>query len=1056
MTTKNSLFGLLVLLALICSTEAEAQALPPRGQLSAQITQHLLGLRNHGGTFGLATTFTAANSSDAGFGIWTGGFENETALSIYGSQIEVSNNRIISVGVSAPIPQAAGLVSAGVTISHPLGNQEITVSGAAEAGLNQLIEKVVNRIPLALEDEIFRDFALHIFGGDNPLIELAFAGEVGLDFGRDDNGVGYMRINTRASFAGSGTPWDKYVRGTRAEGIFSGSQSVAVARSWQITLAHAEYLCQCRMPELVRRGLDPNGVLGDINGNRKSLVKGNGKNNQPIWVSSNSDVFGLSGKYVFGKANFSQETYEILNDPSSGNKWIVSIPGFDIENLDTYQFSAGEASDIKIPQNIFSDFGGADFADVQVAAIDTDNANKVIDFILKADRNGSGGTNLQANGNLLRNVFLTSLSMPNNKQNISLDWDNGGYARAYEPFKKTDMAQILFAADVEMKKEAIRHLWERANPQQKFLEMLHEDGAGKLFSIYTRGGVPNVRNVIRNTFYIDVPNGNKDGRNVYIEDAKFYVDGSIIELDVDLGGVSVSQNELDWIKGIVEGPYREWLEEQIDIAGDLITTDVRNNIKPEYRQMNRILPAIVAAHWYKQSSVKDGVLEKLIDTGEIDGKYTGYSIRKPFNQAYWNSQAYQYLATINYNVLNIYKGTVNVYGGATITDEHNHLSQNLNNRQRNTINRTVDAENGYTNVGGKSFIEFGAGQYVVPELLSPTGIKVVSSNTDNLLHFQGALIKNRPVTFSIQVMNTGNKRATSAPLAIWARMNDDAYTKIISVNLPGIAPKASRTHTFQYTPYTSGALDLVYSINPNENVYELSYANNSRRNRFLISDFPNHAIGASGTSYSSGTYFASAEDLIESMVSYLPGSEVKYHTTGRIRFKPGFQAKSGTKLKAYVASNAQGINAYNECVPIGANLPNTIQALPDAEPRREAPNDPSSEAFRLASFDTDTEPKITYSNYTLIEQRTIGPNDALVYPNPTTDQFKLNLVFDADEMVTLELYGTNGTLRKTFVTTQSGASLPSSFDVADVDPGLYLIKIVSDKGYENHQLISIK
>jgi hypothetical protein len=86
-----------------------------------------------------------------------------------------------------------------------------------------------------------------------------------------------------------------------------------------------------------------------------------------------------------------------------------------------------------------------------------------------------------------------------------------------------------------------------------------------------------------------------------------------------------------------------------------------------------------------------------------------------------------------------------------------------------------------------------------------------------------------------------------------------------------------------------------------------------------------------------------------------------------------------------------------------------------------------------------------------IEEAIINKNDILIFPNPTTGKFEVNI--EKSEVKSLEIYNIQGQIVKTIINNQSKTT--NEIDISALPDGIYLLKIQSDKKSVIRKIIKI-
>lgn len=746
---------------------------------------------------------------------------------------------------------------------------------------------------------------------------------------------------------------------------------------------------------------------------------------------------------------------------------------------------------------LLDNYQGVDFTNLKVVGLDVDQTTKAVNFIIRGTRKNSGNaSNLNAESKLLKTVFIEALSIPNNAQFVSLE-TNPPRAEAYEPFKHTRMGQIFFVADEKMKKDFARKVYVNSggtNIVQAWYNRLENVQTPRNFlkKLFDRGVVPGIEFHIRANIIPVIPNGNKDGSKVFIQDAKYSIKvldayTTLVLRNINGGNVAIGNNLPPNTVGITNGefnilldqlnPFNDFFVQKTLQGRNQIINDVNNGVG-SYKNLKRILPAIVAAHWYKQSNLAEGSLKDIINTGDLSAQYTGYNLSRPFNQGLWDSKASQLLATLNSSAAG-YTIESDITGGITINNNVNpsKLTTNLKAVQKVIFDQSLTDgynANNYANSGGIT--------YNIAELV-PSGI-VALPNTKNLAGYGLSYIENRPTRITIGVSNNGNKRATNVLLRWYAKKGNGPTNLIGSKRISSVEPYTTETHSFLYNPgKLSGVLltqpiKISYTVNEDERTSELSYSNNKMDQELLYGYIINDAevtekayswaLGASSDYLFSANEYARLGD--KTVVN--SNAKLSMHATTRVVLEPGFKAKNGSKFRAWIGTDVEAINEYNRLNPVSSSASgkngsaSEIDGKNHLEPLvinkvQRLPINAKLDALRSRNLEDNGFTKPYILNYKVIDQpeaNNLSEDNTMfraLYPNPTTGETEVELFLNTDSNIVFELFTSNGNRIKTIKTIpkvqQGFSTIP--LNLSDVPEGVYIIMLTSKEGQESKLIL---
>ncbi len=767
-----------------------------------------------------------------------------------------------------------------------------------------------------------------------------------------------------------------------------------------------------------------------------------------------------------------------------GNNKIVNTAILNSDAVVTYSNSKPQ---VAVP--LLDNYQGVDFTNLKVVGLDVNQTTKAVNFILKGERkNASVPSNLNTESTLLKTVFIEALSIPNDAQFVSLE-TNPPEAVAYEPFKHTRMGQAFFVADEKMKKDFAKKVYVNAggtNMVQQWYNRLENAGTSGNFlrNLFDRGVIPEIGFHIRANIIPIIPNGNKDGSKVFIQDAKYDIKvldayANLVLRNINGGNVTISNNLPPGTVGINNQEFNLLVNQLNQFNGTFvqktlqkkaeIVKDINDGVG-QYKTLQRILPAIVAAHWYKQSDLADGSLKDIIDTGNLSNKHTGYNLSRPFNQALWDSKASQLLATLNSNAAG-YQIVSDITGGVTINENVGpaKLKTNLSNVQKVIFDQSL--VEGYTN---QDFVSAGGIRYSIAELV-PAGL-VALSNTENLTAFNLNYIENRPIQITLGVANNGNRTATNVLLRWYAQKGTGTKRLLGSKRISSITPYSTATHSFSYNPgklpgnLLTQAITISYTVNEDKRISELSYTNNKMERKLRYGYIINEANVIEKTynweleSSSNHLFSANEYARIGERSVIHPNAKLSMHATSRVVLEPGFKAKNGSTFRAWIGTDLEAINEYNRLNPVsrttGKNtgegndqknaLPLVVRKIPVMA------RDARVDALRSKNLEEKGFSKPEISNYEILELETPTLPETntffkALYPNPVNGQTKAKLFLTSGSRVTFDLFSSNGVKIKTLQTTpQLHEGLSTiTLDLSDIAGGVYIITATSNEAKQS-------
>jgi hypothetical protein len=798
---KQIIFAFLCTISLGWLQGSWVHAQPPPVDRWKQVACHLGHLCNQSGQFG----FGSAVSTKESFGIGPVDLGYTTTERFYGDKSTGTSN---NVNIKAYIVEGKWKIEGGREISVGLTPDAVDLAfKAAETaalplgpGAVALVAAIRQKMPKSVKDAI------------------KLQGEFGIDIGNvSKTGTLFVRIYTGGSIKVGGG-FKPSIGGLKKAG-----GSAKVVRTWQIS--QKTHLQQLGIPTY----LIPDGVLRvttDLGEEDSDFVVGSGDPNQPFYYESDASAGDqipftkdiqfstLSGiPYTFRTQAFN--FWMLPQRPLTAADFGIAQLGLTLGN---YQFKGPSFSDFLSPS-------GVDFSGLTVAGIDVDNAQNTVNFIFKADNKiDSPGSNYQNETSLLKKVFLQALTIPNQAQWVSLDREDEGTgtigrANADQVFKQTDMCQLFFAADAQMKTELYQELAQLGQVKGVYNLWLSyfRDVNPEMYNRLTAKGLtfPNV--FMRGLIVPKTPSGNKDNR-IFIENATYQLKHFI---DAIQYGAFVNQSlptdeALYFVDRSIE--FETALRQKLADAARKVETRINQGAHPHYAALKRILPAIVAAHWYKAQNLNNAqaLFYSLIDRKDLGTQYTGNSLvsATPFDQAYWDNQANQILGYETFTIDNI-SYRVQIRGGVENQDTKvNQLGASLSITQKNIVSAV--SKNAYSQQEGKNYVYGGLPTFNLPEF----SIGYLYESTDE------NMAEGVAGDVMVSIINSGNVDATNVAVALYEMTLNDAgqvtSTRFVQGQTSNLPKLSQKDLPFRYTPSTVGNVKLVAYINTNTANYAVS------------------------------------------------------------------------------------------------------------------------------------------------------------------------------------------------------------------------------------------
>lgn len=532
-----------------------------------------------------------------------------------------------------------------------------------------------------------------------------------------------------------------------------------------------------------------------------------GKAGQPISVNLDGLDFTFDKTYTFGGYNGESVSFQ-----SNANSFGY-IPAFNVKDVKVtsaglYNFNLGSFGFSKLN---LGNISGVDFTEFSVAGLEVDEATNVVNFIMNAKATGQGATlNASVESERLKKVFLQTLAIPNHKQYISLDLlpnPTRGYANADPAVKRTDFGRFFFEADEQMKKDLMGKVYTgtQAGLYAEWTTLVKQSPHWPTLNAAHFNAYPNIS--LRAIIYPEVPAANKDGKKVFIQDAKLNMRRFVDALTLDLAPyAALPQVVKDDLNARVE-TYRGILFARLDggIAQTLPSINAGNGA---YRNLKGVLSAIVAAHWYKTLNVPNKPYAELIDSGNL----TGIETDVPFDQAGWDARAYQALGTENFTGLDGNAYRIDYRGG--INFDRNDINPSRFTTGLTTTQQAIVEQVQVSQVqnGSSYFADGGGANASLPEF----GIGRLDYIPNTPRH-EGYVV-GKPSDLQVEFTNSGNVAATAVPVSLYDQVLDatgavvqTTFLGAFSVN--SLPAGGKSTATFSYTPGRVGPHKISVFIN---------------------------------------------------------------------------------------------------------------------------------------------------------------------------------------------------------------------------------------------------
>jgi len=477
--------------------------------------------------------------------------------------------------------------------------------------------------------------------------------------------------------------------------------------------------------------------------------------------------------------------------------WKVEVSG-----LKTTPNNEGNVSKFRVGFYIAvtpPDDGGINFTRIDLRYISTCNPSEGIEAVMSAvEANASGDAIVNITNATIQatDAFLTGLVIPNSNQWVSM-WNKPGdgvgpFGRVGDvsmvdgTFAKTDVARVMFDADVQLKMDTLA---KSQNLHQTLIfdwieNVSHNPRIAPHTSMrawITPGGLT----------------ANGTGCNIFLTNSTLKVNSQVYR--PWLPGVSGYDTELDTFWTNLSTGWAELAAE---------TEKKVNNVSdPTYAELRRVYAALAMAQWYKAQNRENLVFSDLIDSNNITG------LDKGFNQAYYESQAYQHMFTFYYPGGYWYS----YYGGVVLSSSKPTINGNIDNKTTEILGNAsvllyVKDNNTYYY---DALIESENSD------LTPLAIGFSSLNP----------VPNKTINVSIAIENNGYTSAGNFSVYVYQTFvyNDGSKIteKMSEVNVSGITQGAIiLANTTWTTPFTLGNYNITAIVDYRNSIKEYNELNN--------------------------------------------------------------------------------------------------------------------------------------------------------------------------------------------------------------------------------------
>ncbi|MEM7486501.1 MAG: T9SS type A sorting domain-containing protein [Bacteroidota bacterium] len=804
--------------------------------------------------------------------------------------------------------------------------------------------------------------------------------------------------------------------------------------------------------ELDDGSTDPGDAPPEAGPHFRPQSRGNGDENSSFLIASaDADAnLGIGHNITLNGDNGIQFTFTSFEDN------LQVVPSTVVSSLETFNTSF---PNISVADIEFPNFDGVDFRDVSISGLDIDNVQGTVNFILNGTKLNQNTNILDGDRRLLQRVFLEALTIPNEAHFVDLKPNN---AIADNEFKQTKMGELFFEADLRLKTDFLASFWDRGgvNVFQIWFERLYDTDRDKFIDILNRNInlTPDIQ--LAGTIVPVLPSVNGEQNKVFVSDASYDINMRLERAFVDLEGKGLSQSEKDYVTNVWNDFYPTLVSRR-----DATRTDIANNLNngayPEYKKIKQILPAVIAAHWYKNQfrDNNQAQLYRTIDVKDLDGSTTGIRVRQSFDQNLWDNLSNQLLATpsvyferegggVTYS-----NNSIRIRGGM-ITDYTflDNWGTQLSSSQRSLTSDVPTTS--FVEEGGENYINGGG---IFLDLPDPgiNGVFVNDKNgPSNMYNHSNEFTDYIGSSFKayFRILNTGSKRTGRVPYTFTIKRGNSTV-RLVSSRTDALDPFEEQIITIDYSPNQVGTYDVELFLDPNQTQEDASRGNNYYKKTVKIIGYDINENSELNDIVFSGEkdYIARSGTLTTKNLVTENSSRLFIEAQTKVILKTGTHFKEGSKASVKIV-DLDAIRVAANINSISRNGKGNIQDLDFAslvKPKKLAEVSPEILDYKSDLLSATDNPELHFINEgNVLDELQGGEENTLSFhPNPVVDVVDIFLQLKNDDKVSISLYEMSGKKLKNLVpgaTMQAGLN-QQQIDLSSVPQGMY---ILSAKGSE--------
>lgn len=465
------------------------------------------------------------------------------------------------------------------------------------------------------------------------------------------------------------------------------------------------------------------------------------------------------------------------------------------------------------------------YKSIFLAGLNLNQQSNELEFLLQGvpAQNGDVPVNIADECAKIKKRFKQALAIPEGHQWISLNivaGQNGyptGDATSDPVFENTDLAKDFFEADVKLKFgptfRNIAGLTPYNGMKTVFNNLVYQGPYLSELQAQQYAFYPGWR--VRAGIHSKNLNYSSQGAN------KIIINNALMEMHqgvdyVKMGGdiFPTLPSHLQQTLNSKLPAFKNTLAQRLD-AGVNLTGNLVNTNGADYERIRSTYRITAGAKWYKTLTNTNKPFQNLINSNNL----TGITVSPPYNDTYWNGQAYQPLNMSE--LVAIYTNQLVVqcsYHGGLSFGNYNLIDTGAFNNKQVNIDTTCFKNRSYVTVD--SFVYFFGGilDYKIADLLGTMQLPI------------GNHIVGDTVQINATIFNFGNNNAQQFPVRLYEQytnaQNQQQTILISQQTISNIDSFSIQSISFTWIPQTYGGKKLILTIDEGNQVIEKKETNN--------------------------------------------------------------------------------------------------------------------------------------------------------------------------------------------------------------------------------------